>query len=327
MRRPGFARAIIAVVCTLVGATSVLAQTSSDLCTAPQMKTEKWKSRPENGGMNLLLPPGFGASGNGGVGIEDAGAHFYANGEHRLIVVGFGPGIQSIMRNPEVSEKGECETTIAGRRVSMIIYNWVVEDQQLSSSGNAGAHFAAVVRYYPSGSQREVYIALISNIASELKYFKPIFWAVTFDGSPAAASASQSSSAPAGVSNASDMHAAAAAPPAPILSCIIAEEPAGTPAIATVVDSAAVQTQLTGKAEIPNGYELMTVQFTPAGAFSGMKVAQTNFDDATQHELASALGPNVKAHAAAAPASMMLRVDASMRGLHYTTLPAGSCTP
>lgn len=322
MRRPEFARPIIAVCCALVAATSALAQTSSDLCTAPQMKTEKWKSRPENGGMNLLLPPGFGATGIGG-GVEESGAHYYQNGEHRTLVVGFGPGLQSLMRYSNVSEKGECETTIAGRRVSIIVYNWVIEDQQLSSSGNAGAHFAAIARYYPSGAQREVYIAFISNVASELKYFKPIFWAVTFDGSPAVASAS---SAPAGVANVSDMHAAPAAPPAPLLSCIIAE-PAGTPATSTVVDSAAVQSQLAGKAEIPNGYELMTVQYTPTGAFSGVKVAQTNFDDATQHELAAALGPNVKAHDAAAPASLMLRVDASMRGLHYTVLPAGSCTP
>ncbi len=192
MRRPGFARSIIAVLCALVGATSVLAQTSSDLCNAPQMKTEKWKSRPENGGMTLLLPPGFGATGIGG-GVEESGAHYYQNGEHRTIVIGFGPGLQSLMRYTDVSEKGECETTIAGRRVSIIIYNWVVEDPVRSASGNAGAHFAAVARYYPSGSQREVYIALISNVASELKYFKPIFWAVTFDGSPAVASASPSS--------------------------------------------------------------------------------------------------------------------------------------
>ncbi len=326
MRRPGFARPIVAVLCALVGATSVFAQTSSDLCTAPQMKTDKWKSRPENGGMNLLLPPGFGATGIGG-GVEESGAHYYQNGEHRTIVVGFGPGLQSLMRYTDVSEKGECETTIAGRRVSIIIYNWVVEDPVRSASGNAGAHFAAVARYYPSGAQREVYIAFISNVMSELKYFKPIFWAVTFDGSPAVASASPSSAPSAGVSNVSDTHPAAAAPPAPLLSCIIAEQPAGTPATSTVVDSAAVQTQLAGKAEIPNGYELMTVQYAPTGAFSGVKVAQTNFDDATQHELAAALGPNVKAHDAAAPASLMLRVDASMRGLHYTVLPAGSCTP
>lgn len=324
MRRPGFARPIIAACCALVGATGLLAQTSSDLCNAPQMKTEKWKSRPENGGMTLLLPPGFGATGIGG-GVEESGAHYYQNGEHRTIVVGFGPGLQSLMRYSDVSEKGECETTIAGRRVSIIIYNWVVEDQLLSSSGNAGAHFAAVARYYPSGSQREVYIALISNVASELKYFKPIFWAVTFDGSPAVASASPSSAPSAGVSNVSDTHPAG--PPAPLQSCIIAEQPTGTPAISTVVDSAAVQTQLAGKAEIPNGYELMTLQYAPTGAFSGVKVAQTNFEDATQHELAAALGPNVKAHDAAAPAALMLRVDASMRGLHYTTLPAGSCTP
>lgn len=323
MRRPVLACSVLAVASFLGVSGSAVAQTNGGMCEPSTMKTDKWKPRAENGGMTILLPPGFGAGGNG-TGLEVSGAHFYQNGEHRQIVVGFGPGIQSLMSYSNVSEKGECETTIAGRHVSIIVYNWVVEDEVRSASGNAGAHFAAVARFYPVGVQREVYVALISNVMSELKYFKPIFFTVSFDGGPGDATAA---AAPAAVSTVSDMHpAAVAAAPAPPQSCAIADQPAGAPSIATVVDSAAVQTQLAGKPEIPNGYELMSVQYGATGAFSGVKVAQTNFDDATQRELAAALGPNVKTHDAASPASLMLRVDASMRGLHYTALPAGSCT-
>lgn len=338
MHRFAIARPIVAIACVLGFTGNAMAQKSSDMCTAPQMKTEKWKSRSENGGMILLVPPGFGASGIGG-GIEESGAHYYSNGEHRLIVVGFGPGLQSLMHYDNVSEKGECETTISGRRVSIIIYNYVIEDANYSASGNAGGHFAAVARYYPNGSQREVYVALISNSASDLKYFKPLFFAVSFDGqaaattasaatAPAAASTATTASSGATVSNASDMHpigGAVAATPVSTQSCAIAEQPAGSPAVTTVIDSAVVATQLVGKPEIPNGYELMTVQYGATGAFSAVKAGPTNFDDATQRELATAIGPNIRTHDAAAPATLLLRVDASMRGLHYTALPAGSC--
>jgi hypothetical protein len=79
--------------------------------------------------MTLLTPPGYSAGGMSGR-SELQDSHFFFNGEHRFIGIGSGPGPLYIMQDRTVSENGECETMIAGRRVVITVYNWVVEDNK-----------------------------------------------------------------------------------------------------------------------------------------------------------------------------------------------------
>jgi len=284
------------------------------------MKTEKWQQRSENGGMTILIPPGFGAGGIGS-GTEQASAHYYFNGEHRTLVVGFGSGIQSIMRDPTVSEKEECEAEIDGRRVLITVYNWVVEDSVRSASGQAGAHFAAVARFYPTGAQREVFVAFITNTQYEVKSFRQIFWTVSFGDAPAATTAA-SPVAASTVATVTPVATATVAGP----SCAVAAPSPGLPAASAVIDSSIVQTLLAGAAPIPIGFEVMSLQFDASGELAGMAVAQSDLPEASQRELAAVVGTNLKPHDSHAPASILLRIDAAAAGLHYSVLPASTCS-
>ncbi len=152
-----------------------------DMCTQPKMKTEKWKSQDEVGGMQVLIPPGFTKGGHSYY-LETADSHFYQSGEHRSITIGSGRGPEFLRRNGAVSEEAECETVIAGRRVNITKYRWTVEDATLSASGNAGSRFVAVERFYALGNLREVFVALESNSPSDFSYYRGLFWTVTFPG-------------------------------------------------------------------------------------------------------------------------------------------------
>lgn len=307
---------------TLTGAAK--AEKRDDLCEAPkQMKTDKWQPRSEVGGMSILIPPGFSASGIGR-GLETSGAHYYINGEHRTLVIGFGPGIQSILHDPTVMEKGECETDINGQHVNITLYSWVNEDPNFSATGDAGARFAAVARFYSSGRHREEFVAFVSNVGSELKLFKQIYWTVSFDGPQDVAAAAPKTSTPAApVSN-----VASAAPTNSVVVgqvCSTAPPPANLPAASTVVDSAVVGTLLAGAAPIPAGFEVMRLQFDEGGELAGMNVSQTDLPEASQRELAAVVGTNLKPHDKKTLPSIYLRIDSSATGLRYSVVPPPSC--
>ena len=320
--RPAVLSCSIVVIAAVVGiAGKARAETRDDFCVAPKtMKTDKWQQRSENGGMTILIPPGFGATGIGG-GKEQSGAHYYQNGEHRLLIVGFGAGLESLLRDPSVIEKSECETEIAGRRVLITVYNWISEDARLSASGNAGAHFASVARFYPSGNQRELFVAFISNVMYEVKSFKQIFWTVSFDGAPAAVA----SAAPAAVTNVA-AHPAADAAPAAAPICTASPAPANMPVASAVIDSAIVQSLLASAAPIPTGFEVMQLQFDASGELAGMAVSQSDLPAASQRELAAVVGTNLKPHDAKQPASVFLRIDSAATGLRYTVVPPTTCS-
>jgi hypothetical protein len=317
MRRTHLSCSMFAALCIVAAPAQALTRSIDDMCTAPKMKTDKWQSSQEAGGMTILLPPGFVA--RGGTGND----HFYVNGEHRSLAVGLGRG-DNFQSYPDVSETGECEAVIAGRRVTMTMYHWVVEDAALSASGNAGPHFAAVARFYATGTLREVYVELMSNAPSDLKYFRQLFWTVSFPGSPAPA-------APATVATfASATPPAAAEPPAP---AAVASPPAcdpaalaGLPAPDAVLDSSVVRMLIASATPIPKGYELMALQFAGSGELSGMSVAQSDLPEASQHELSSVIATNLKPHDAHAPSTFLLRIDSSDTGLRYAVLPISGCT-
>ncbi len=100
---------------------------------------------------------------------------------------------------------------------------------------------------------------------------------------------------------------------------------ADLPTPSAVIDSAVVQTLLASAAPIPNGYEVMQLQFDGSGELAGLSVAQSDLPEASQRELAAVVGTNLKPHDAKAPVSILLRIDSVVTGLRYTVLPASAC--
>ena len=71
-------------------------------------------------------------------------SHYYVNGEHCAIGVGSGSG-PAFLRNSMVSETGECEAVIAGRRVTITLYQWVQRrSEAVGIAEMAAAHFAVI---------------------------------------------------------------------------------------------------------------------------------------------------------------------------------------
>jgi hypothetical protein len=315
MRRPLLVWSTVSAVCLLSSARSALAEPMGSMCDAPKMKTDKWQQRSENGGMTILIPPGF-SSGGMGYGSEEAGAHYYHNGEHRLLIIGFGAGLMSILRNRNVTEDSECETVLAGRRALITIYSWVNEGDRLTAAGGFGAHSAAVARFYASGAQPELFVAFITNAKYELSSFKQVFWTVSFGASPSATVAA----IPVAATTVASTQPVAVAPAV----CNVGST-AGLPTASTVIDSAVVQTLLASAPPIPNGYEVMQLQFDGSGELAGLSVAQSDLPEASQRELAAVVGTNLKPHDAKAPASILLRIDSAATGLRYTVLPTSGC--
>jgi hypothetical protein len=285
------------------------------MCSEPKTGTDKWKARSEVAGMTILIPPGFTAGGHSRY-QETEDTHFYNSGEHRSIAIGSGRGPAFVTHISSVTESGECEAAIAGRHVTITVYRWTVEDAMLSASGNAGSHFAAVARFYATGASREVYVSLESNAPSDLKYYRRLFWTVSFGDSPAATTAAS----PPVVSTVASTQPVVVAP----VACTVGST-SGLPAASTVIDSSVVQTLLASATQIPNGYEVMQLQFDGSGELAGMPVAQSDLPEASQRELAAVVGTNLKPHDANAPASFFLRIDSAAAGLHYTVLPASAC--
>jgi hypothetical protein len=322
MRRTVLGCSVFAALSIVAARASASTRPMDDMCSQPKMKTDKWQVRQEAGGMSLMVPPGFVTSGG------DGDTHYYINGEHRSITVGLGTGM-AIMRFRDISETGECETVIAGRRVTLTMYHWVVEDANLSASGNAGPHFAAVARFYSTGALRESYVQLVSNAPSDVKYFRQLFWTVSFPGS--AAPVAPVADAPAAVATLASAPAASAPASAPAITpasapaCDPASVP-GLPAADAVLDSGVVRMLIASAAPIPKGYELMALQFAGNGELSGMTVAQSDLPEASQRELTSVIATNLKPHDAHAPSTFLLRVDSSDTGLHYSVLPMSGCT-
>ena len=311
-----------AAACLLSSASSAIAEPMGSMCDAPNMKTDKWQQRSENGGMTILIPPGFG-SGGMGYGTEEAGAHYYHNGEHRLLIIGFGAGLMSILRNRNVTEDSECETVLAGRRALITVYSWVNEGDRLTAAGGFGAHSAAVARFYASGAQPELFVAFITNAKYELSSFKQVFWTVSFGGSPSATIAA----APVAASPVIATAVASTQPVAVAATACDAGSTAGLPTASTVIDSAVVQTLLASSAPIPNGYEVMQLQFDGNGELAGLSVAQSDLPEASQRELSAVVGTNLKTHDALTASTILLRIDSGDTGLRYAVLPIpGGCT-
>jgi hypothetical protein len=323
MSRLASSCAIVAASCLLALNAHATAPGIDDMCSAPKMKTDsKWQQRTEVDGMTLLIPPGFNAQGRSASSdIQDS--HFYVSGEHRTIAVGSGSGV-AWMRYRDVSETSECETVIAGRRALITVYHWVVEDEHLSASGDAGAHFAAVARFYPTGARREVYVAFASNSPSDLKFYRQFFWTISFDGAPAQTTAAQPTATLASATPAATTPSPALAAPAPAQPCVASPQPA-LPAASAVLDSAVVQSLIATGAPIPSGFEIMALQFDASGELAGMSMAQSDLPESAQQELAAVVGTNLKPHDKHAPATFLLRIDSAGAGLRYTILPAPAC--
>ncbi|HMA02610.1 MAG TPA: hypothetical protein VKP02_09585, partial [Gemmatimonadaceae bacterium] len=257
---------------------------------------------------------------------ETQDSHFYHSGEHRDIAVGSGRGPAFVSHSSDVTEEGECETVIAGRRVTITKYRWVNEDALLSASGNAGSQFMVVARFYAEAALREVFVAFSSNAPSDFNYYRGLFWTVTFSGPPG----SQSASATPATLVTDDAGPPAAAPlpnatpasaaPAPVPSAACAATP-GLPTPDAVLDSSVVRMLIAGAAPIPKGYEVMALQFAATGDLSGMSVAQSDLPEAAQHELSAVIATNLKAHDAHAPPAFLLRIDSGDTGLRYAVLP------
>jgi hypothetical protein len=318
MRRVAVSCSIAAVACLVSFTGSARAETRDDMCSPPKMATEKWKPRSEVGGMTILIPPGFIAGGHSAF-QETEDTHFYSSGEHRTLAIGSGRGPAFVTHVSSVTESSECEAVLAGRRATITVYHWTAEDAVLSASGDAGSHFAAVARFYASGALREVYISLDSNAPSDLKYYRGIFWTVSFDGAPAAVAAAPAAAA---------VTTVAAQPTSTVVVgpvCSTALPPANLPAASTVIDSAIVGTLLASAAPIPSGFEVVRLQFDAGGELAGMNISQTDLPEASQRELAAVVGTNLKTHDSKAPPSIYLRIDSSATGLRYSVVPPPSC--
>jgi hypothetical protein len=318
MRRLALNCWVLVALCVCASRGLALTQPIDDMCRQPTMKTDKWQPRDEVAGMRLLLPPGFVAKGSSDM-AQTRDSHYFVNGEHRSIGVGSGSG-PAFLRNEMVTETGECETVIAGRRVVITLYHWVNEDHVLSASGDAGAHFAAIARFYASGTLREAYVELFSNSPSDLKYFRQLFWTVTFPGASDSPAAGATLVAAAAAPTSDATPAGLVAPPT---ACAAV---AGLPAADAVVDSSVVRTLIASAAPIPKGFEVMALQFSGAGDLSGMSVAQSDLPEASQHELSAVIATNLKPHDAHEASTFLLRIDSGDTGLRYAVLPISGCT-
>lgn len=340
MYRALFGRSMLIVACLISVATVARGETMGDICSAPKMQTDKWHPISAAGGLTMLLPPGYAARGNQQIsdrgssqlGFASAQAttndadnnspdsHFYYQGQHRIIGVGSGSGPSMLNTDgAQMNPMGDCETTIAGRRVEISMYNWTTEDNSMAPSGDAGTHYRAVARFFTAGIQREVYISYQSNIQSDVSSGRQVFWTANFGDAPMQASASPTQ-------NATAVPAFASATPvvAPVAPACVPKADPTLPAPSAVLDSALVQMLISGAGPMPKGYALIALKFDGA-SLAGISVAQSDLPDPAQKQLATLVASNLKPHDTKAPPAFMLRVDAQEQGLHYTV--QGACAP
>jgi hypothetical protein len=221
----------------------------------------------------------------------------------------------------QMNPMGDCETTIGGRRVEISLYNWTVEDSSMAPSGDAGTHYRAVARFLTSGSWREVFVSIQSNMRSDVMSYRQLFWTADFGGSPA----------PAGVASVADARSVASPGVSPTSAaqtstspCIAKADPM-LPAADAVLDTALVQTLIASAGPAPRGFAVMALEFDRSGALAGISVAQSDLPDPAQRQIATLIASNLKAHETRTSASYMLRVDAGEAGLRFAVQPA--CAP
>ena len=182
MRRSALSIAFLGSSCLLLVANRAAAASRADLCSVPNMKTDKWHSTTEVGGMTVMLPPGFVARGIA-TGTGNADSHGYFSGTHRFILIGSGSGPSNLsVGGAALLQTADCETVLGGRRAELTSYTWTEEDDAMSPSGQAGPQYMAVARFFATGTQREVYVAFKSNIQSDIGSNRQIFWTVSFPG-------------------------------------------------------------------------------------------------------------------------------------------------
>lgn len=309
---------VLAAACMIVISGSALAQPMTDMCSQPKMKTEQWHSITAPAGMTLMIPPGYVARGGGNE------VQVYWHGDHRWVSVGSGSGPSALTAGGQLTQTGECEAVIAGRRVAISNYNWTNEDAGMSRTGAAGAEYLVVARFYSTGDLRESFIAYKTNIQSDVSSTRELFWTATFDSPQSVASATPTppvaSSAPV-----QSTPVAVAAAPAP--ACVAKPEP-NLPTLDAVLDTALVQMLVSNAAPpIPHGFEVMSVRFDDTGGVSGISVPQSDLPDATQRQLTTLVASNLKPRDAKAPSTFLLRVESLNPGLRYAVLPSGGCAP
>src|SRR5665213_3188133 len=247
-----------------------------------------------------MIPPGYVARGGGNE------VQVYWHGEHRLISVGSGSGPSALTEGGQITQTGECEAVIAGRRVAISSYNWTNEDQGMSPTGEAGEEYLIVARFYSTGALRESFISYQTNIQSDVSSTRELFWTATFDSPQTVASATPAPPA-AGSAPAQAAPAVVAAAPAP--ACVAKPEP-NLPTLDAVLDTALVQMLVANAAPpIPKGFEVMSLRFDDAGGVSGISVSQSDLPDATQRQLTTLVASNLKPHDAKAPSAFLLRVE------------------
>jgi hypothetical protein len=283
------------------------------------MKTDKWHSIAAPAGMTLMIPPGYVQR---GMGSASSGAYkdaqFYVSGEHRYVAAGSGAGPSALTEQGQITQTGECEAQIAGRRTEISTYNWTSEDSRMSPSGGAGESYLVVARFYSTGALRESFIAFKTNIQSDVSSMRQVFWTASF-GSPIAdaqpiAAAAAGSQPPPGAT------AATAAP-----ACVAKPDP-NIPSSDVVLDTGLVKALVAGASPpVAHGFEVMRVSYDPLGGVAGVAVSQSDLPDATQKQLTTLVASNLKQKAAKAPSTLELRVDVAADGVHYALQPA--CIP
>jgi hypothetical protein len=320
MRRFALTITLLGSTCLFLVTIPAAAASRGDLCSAPTLKTEKWHSTTEVGGMTLMLPPGFVARGMA-TGTKNADTHGYFSGTHRFIMIGSGSGPSNLtVRGAELTQTAECETVLGGRRAELTSYMWTAEDDRMSPSGEAGPQYMVVARFFATGATREVYIAFKSNIQSDIGSNRQLFWTVAFPGFAGGATAPASQTVSASLAAAAPGAVAAApAPAAP--ACVPTADPT-LPAASAVVDSALVQMLVSGSGPMSNGYALMALKFD-GSSLAGINVAQSDLPDPAQKQLATLVASNLKPHDAKSPSSFVLRIDTQDQGLRYTV--QGAC--
>jgi hypothetical protein len=321
MRRSALSIALLGSSVLLLAASRATAASRGDLCSAPTMKTDKWHSVSEVGGMTVLLPPGFVARGIA-TGSGNADTHGYFSGTHRFIMIGSGSGPSNMsVGGAALLQTADCETVLSGRRAELTSYTWTAEDDAMSPSGQAGPQYMAVARFFATGSQREVYVAFKSNIQSDIGANRQLFWTIAFPGFAGGATPPQSQTVSASLVAAGPGAVAAVAPPAP--ACVPKSDPT-LPTANALLDSALVQMLISGAGPMPKGFAVMALKFDGA-SLAGINVAQSDLPDAAQKQLATLVASNLKPHDSKSPAAFMLRIDSQDAGLHYTV--QGACAP
>ena len=330
LRRTRFA--ILSALC--IASASAGAETRADLCAPPKMQTDKWRTVSEAGGMSVMLPPGYAAHGVSGT-SSSADAHFYTNGR-KSIVIGSGSGPSVLDRGgSSMNQKEDCLTFINGRRVELTMYDWTVEDQSMSPSGDAGTHYGLVARFLTSSTYREVFIAITSNMKSDVMFNREVIWTATFRGAPMTAGATPASATmssslvaagPAAVAPAQSAPAPAAPTSRPDTGqlaapvCIQHPDPK-LPTADAVFDTGLVQSLMSGTGAVPKGFAQMVLHFDNSGALVNIAVPQSDMPDPVQRQLATLVASNLKPHDGKSPATFMLRVDSKDDGLHYEVEP------